>query len=76
MTLSTSDTGLEDPEILRTAVLGAAIGIVVVTLGVTIAGVLGLGLFIGTWGGGGFGFMMGGTIPFARHMDRVEAAAA
>lgn len=84
MTLTTNDTVLEDPNIARTAAIGAVIGVTVVTIGVTLAGLLGglgfggavgLGLFIGMWGGGGFGFMMGGTIPFARHMDRADAAA-
>ena len=30
---------------------------------------LGLGTFVGVWGGGGFGFMMGATIPYARYLD-------
>jgi hypothetical protein len=71
-----------EPNIGRTAVIGAVIGFtvvsVVVTAIATLSGMhpgsaLGLGTFIGTWGGAGFGFMMGGTIPFARHLD-AEAA--
>jgi len=41
---------------------------------VTLAGwgfgnALGLGTFVGIWGGGGFGFMMGATIPYALYLD-------
>ncbi|MDZ7678848.1 MAG: hypothetical protein U5K29_09870 [Acidimicrobiales bacterium] len=70
-----------DPEVLRPAAIGAAIGFVVITLAVTIGGsaggiepgaALGLGLFTGMWAGAGFGFMMGATLPLARHMDAAE----
>lgn len=62
----------------RKAVVGAAIGFVVVTVGMTIAGALtglgiapalGLGLFVGAWGGTAFGFMMGGTVPLGRQLE-------
>jgi hypothetical protein len=58
----------------RSAMVGAAIGFLVVTIGVTVAGTLGgigfgaslgLGAFVGMWGGAGFGFMSGATIPAA-----------
>lgn len=70
-----------DPEIMRPAVVGAATGFAVVMLTVAIGGTvsgiepgaaLGLGVFTGMWGGAGFGFMMGATLPFARHTDIVE----
>ncbi len=70
-----------DPEILRPAAIGAATGFAVVTLIVTIGGAVsgiepgaafGLGVFTGMWGGAGFGFMMGATLPFARHTAIVE----
>ncbi|HLU41107.1 MAG TPA: hypothetical protein VKZ55_01790 [Microthrixaceae bacterium] len=69
-----------DPEILRPAAIGAVAGLVVVTLLVTIGGTmmgiepggaLGLGVFAGMWAGAGFGFMLGATVPLARHLDRV-----
>ena len=70
-----------DPEILRPAAIGATIGFIVVTLVVTIGGsaggiepgaAFGLGLFTGMWAGAGFGFMLGATLPLARHMDAAE----
>jgi hypothetical protein len=70
-----------DPEVLRPAAIGAATGFGVVTLLVTIGGAasgiepgaaFGLGVFTGMWGGAGFGFMMGATLPLARHMDAAE----
>jgi hypothetical protein len=70
-----------EPEILRPAAIGAATGFAVMTLIVTIGGTVagiepgaafGLGVFTGMWGGAGFGFMMGATLPFARHPDIVE----
>lgn len=64
--------------IARSALLGATIGFVTTTAGVTAAGMagdlglgasLGLGSFIGIWGGAGFGFMLGGTIPLGRRLE-------
>jgi hypothetical protein len=66
------------PNVGRTALIGFVVGFVLVTVAVTVAGTFagygagasfGLGAFIGLWGGGGFGFMMGGTVPLARHLD-------
>lgn len=70
------------PNPWRTAMIGFVIGFVAVTVVITVAGTLGglgfgaslgLGAFVGTWGGGGFGFMMGGTMPLARHLDAQAA---
>ena len=72
---------IPDSEILRPAAVGAATGFTVVTLIVSIGGTVsgiepgaafGLGVFTGMWGGAGFGFMMGATLPFARHADIVD----
>jgi hypothetical protein len=74
---------LTEPSFGRGAVIGAAIGFVTVAAAVTagcassgvdLASSLGLGAFVGLWGGAAFGFMMGGTLPYARHAD-AEAAA-
>jgi hypothetical protein len=70
------------PNVGRTAMIGYVVGFVVATVVITVAGTLaelgfgaslGLGAFVGVWGGGGFGFMMGGTLPFARHLDAQSA---
>lgn len=70
-----------DPEFLRPAVIGAVTGFAVVTMMVTIGGAVsgiepgaafGLGVFTGMWGGTGFGFLMGATLPFARQTALVE----
>jgi hypothetical protein len=70
------------PNVGRTAVIGYLVGFVAVTVAITVAGTLGglgfgaslgLGAFVGIWGGGGFGFMMGGTVPLARHLDAQSA---
>jgi hypothetical protein len=74
------DTSSEraEPNVARSGMVGYAIGFVVVTAGITLAGTIsglgfansvGLGAFVGFWGGGGFGFMLGTTIPFARYLD-------
>jgi hypothetical protein len=76
--LASADHASDEPGIGRTAVIGAAVGFLVSTIGITVAGSLGgigfgaslgLGAFVGTWGGAGFGFMMGGTLPLARRLD-------
>jgi hypothetical protein len=77
------DTGAApEPDIGRSVVIGAVAGFLVVAVGITVAGTvggigfggsLGLGVFVGIWGGGGFGFMMGATVPFARHLDAQSA---
>jgi hypothetical protein len=55
----------------RAAVIGGLIGIVVVTLAVWVLGVvsglealpaLGLGMFVGSWGGFGFGAMLAASV--------------
>ena len=67
-----------EPRLGRSALLGAAIGflVVAVVIGIlgTIAGMpaigaFGMGAMVGVWGGAGFGFMLGGTVPFARYLD-------
>jgi hypothetical protein len=67
-----------EPNPGRWGLIGYAIGFVVACAGITIAGTIGgmgagasfgLGAFVGVWGGGGFGFMLGATIPLARHLD-------
>jgi hypothetical protein len=72
-------TRSDGPNIVRAAWVGALIGLVVVTAAVALAGILGgiergsalgLGAFIGIWGGTGFGLMMGATITIARHDHR------
>ena len=68
----------EEAAIGGSAMISAAIGFFVVTIGITVAGTLGgigfasslgLGAFVGAFGGAGFGFMMGATIPLARRLD-------
>jgi hypothetical protein len=70
------------PNFARTAMIGYLAGFVTATVAITVAGTLGglgfgaslgLGAFVGIWGGGGFGFMMGGTVPLARHLDAQSA---
>ena len=67
------------------AVRGAVTGFVSVGIAVAVlAGIIGyetsqaalMGLFVGTWGGCGFGAMVGGTIAFLRTEDRARADAA
>ncbi len=71
---------LAEPNVGRGALRGAALGFVCSLVGIgtfgTVSGMdpgsaLGMGAFVGVWGGAGFGFMLGGTIPFARHLDAV-----
>jgi hypothetical protein len=59
-------------------VLGAGLGFVVLTLATAVAGfatgiegasAVGLAVFVGAWGGLGFGFMMGGSVALGRRMD-------
>lgn len=72
-------TGEVEPRWGRGAAMGYVIGFLVVATGITVGGslgglgfgpALGLGCFVGAWGGGGFGFMLGGTLPLARQLDR------
>jgi hypothetical protein len=85
--LTTSDasavsSATAEPHIGRSAMIGVVIGFFTVMIAVTIGslllgiepgGALGIGGFVGVWGGGGFGFMFGATIPLARHLDAVHA---
>jgi hypothetical protein len=70
------------PNVGRTAAIGYVAGFLAAAIAITVAGTLagigfgaslGLGAFVGFWGGGGFGFMMGGTVPLARHLDAQSA---
>lgn len=70
--------GPEEVRAGRWAAIGALIGFVVGTLGVTALGLLadleagsalGLGAFVGAWGGIGFGMMVGGVCSMASTMD-------
>jgi hypothetical protein len=71
-----------EPNVGRNALIGYVIGFIVSVVSITIAGTLaglgfgnslGLGVFVGMWGGGGFGAMMGGTVPVALHLDAQSA---
>jgi hypothetical protein len=70
-----------EPNVGRSAVIGYMVGFFVAALAITGAGALagwgfgnalGLGVFVGIWGGGGFGFMMGATVPYARYLDALS----
>ena len=70
------------PNIGHTAMIGCLVGFLVVagviTVSGTLAGIgfgasLALGAFVGMWGGAGFGFMMGSTLPLARYLDAQSA---
>jgi hypothetical protein len=72
-------TGEVEPRWGRGAAIGYVIGFLVVATGITVGGSLGglgfgpslgLGCFVGAWGGGGFGFMLGGTLPLAHQLDQ------
>ncbi len=67
-----------DAAVGRNGMIGYLIGFVVTTIGITIGGTVGglefwssfgLGAFVGLWGGGGFGFMLGATLPMAMQTD-------
>jgi len=77
-----ASTAAGEPNLGRSAMIGAVIGFFAVMIVVTVVGTLGgmdpgsafgMGCFVGVWSGGGFGFMAGGTIPFARHLDALHA---
>lgn len=62
----------------RYAIIGAITGFVITTIvvilgamsqGEGIGGATGLGLFVGIWGGGGFGAMVGAAIAAMRDTD-------
>ena len=72
------DVAQAEPNWGRGGAIGYLIGfsaatVIITTIG-TVGGLgfgpsFGLGAFVGVWGGGGFGFMLGATVPLARHMD-------
>jgi hypothetical protein len=73
----------DEPKVLRNSVVGAAVGFAVVAIAITVIGTLGglgagnaagLGTFVGMWSGVGYGFMVGATVPLARHLDARHAA--
>ncbi|MDQ3978368.1 MAG: hypothetical protein M3314_02290, partial [Actinomycetota bacterium] len=74
-----------DPPVGRAALRGAAIGFCLVAVAVTVSinhwsdaglgAALGMGLFVGVWGGCGFGGMLGATLCLA-HADELEHAKA
>src|SRR5690606_8540178 len=61
--------------------LGGFVAVVVavtasgIALGYDVAATIGLAAFSGVWAGVGFGFMMGGSLTFARQFDEEHAAA-
>jgi hypothetical protein len=72
----------EDARVGHAAVRGAAVGFVVISLLVALAGsrcglgasaAIGLGVFVGMWGGLGFGFMFGASCAGMRVMDSHDA---
>ena len=79
-----SSTRVDDePDVVHSAMLGYIVGFLTVAVAITVAGTLGglgfgaslgLGVFVGIWGGGGFGFMIGATVPFSRHLDAQAVA--
>jgi hypothetical protein len=80
---SDASTAAGEPNLGRSAMIGAVIGFFAAMTTVTVVGTLGgmdpgsafgMGCFVGFWSGGGFGFMSGGTIAFARHLDALHAA--
>lgn len=71
-----------DPQVGRYATLGGIVGLVATAVvvaiggalaGMSVASAVGLGIFVGLFSGIGFGFMMGATVPFARHLDAMSA---
>lgn len=77
-TLEFAEAVYDESDIGRKAVTWGVIGFVAWTLGVTggtlayglePASALGLGLYVGTWSGLGFGFMMGGTTALSQILE-------
>ena len=77
-----AETAAEEPPVGRAAARGAFLGFVLVGMGVTwmayagsadFGGAVGVGVFVGIWGGCGFGGMMGATLCVTRAEQR-EAA--
>jgi hypothetical protein len=77
-TSGSTDGSTQEARLGRASLIGAAVGWVVTSIVVFVVGVvfadleagaaIGLGLFVGMWGGGGFGFMMGATTSLAKDM--------
>ena len=77
-----AEAAAEEPPVGRAAARGALLGFVLVGMGVTwmtyaggadFGGAVGVGVFVGIWGGCGFGGMMGATLCVARAEEH-EAA--
>lgn len=75
---SVPDTTAPEPNVGRTAMIGYLVGFVASAAIITAVGTIeglgvgasfGLSAFVGVWDGGGFGFMMGGTIRLAQYLD-------
>jgi hypothetical protein len=70
---------VDEPSVARPATIGAVIGFVGVTAGVAATAManglepgaaIGLGAYVGMWGGAGFGFMLGATTTLARAAEQ------
>lgn len=68
----------DGPDVRRNAIIGAITGFVVtvvmVTVGCALVGMpttsaVGLGVFVGGWGGAAFGFMLASAISLVGHAD-------
>jgi hypothetical protein len=73
----------EDGALGHAAAVGALVGFIVtagmvlilgLVIGVETPSALGLGCFVGLWGGTGFGFMTAGSVTAARHEAAQSAA--
>ena len=73
----------EEPNVWRTVAIGYCVGFAAVAAAITVAGTmaglgfvasLGFGVFVGVWGGGGFGFMLAGTVGLAHQYDQPRGA--
>ena len=53
--------------------VGALVAIGSAVAGMEPASAVGFGAFVGSWGGAGFGAMLGGVVGFTRHLDAEHA---